>query len=72
MAGKSIHWVRTAQGTGERLSDQVPLVFTNQQTPDLVSITVDDGTRFQTIEGFGGAFTEAAAVTLYKMPPEKQ
>ncbi|MFN2285121.1 MAG: glycoside hydrolase family 30 protein, partial [Anaerolineae bacterium] len=72
MAGKSIHWVRTAQGDGERLSNQAPLAFTNEPAPDVASITVDDGTRFQTIEGFGGAFTEAAAVTLYKMPPEKQ
>ena len=72
MAGKSIHWVRTAQGIGERLSNQAPLAFTNEPAPDVASITVDDGTRFQTIEGFGGAFTEAAAVTLYKMPPEKQ
>jgi len=36
------------------------------------SIIVDSTTTYQEIEGFGGAFTEAAAVTLQKMPPEKQ
>ena len=72
MADTLIRWVRTAKGTGERLVAQAPLAFTADPIPDVVSITVDAGTRFQTIEGFGGAFTEAAAVTLSKMPPEKQ
>jgi len=35
-------------------------------------INVYDRARYQTIDGFGGAFTEAAAVTLAQMPPEKQ
>ena len=72
MADKSIHWVRTAQDSGERLSDQAPLGFIDGSAPDVASITVDAGTRFQTIAGFGGAFTEAAAATFVKMPPEKQ
>ena len=33
---------------------------------------VDPQRRFQKIEGFGGAFTEAAATTLCKMSPKKQ
>ncbi|HOT93558.1 MAG TPA: glucosylceramidase, partial [Anaerolineae bacterium] len=72
MADTLIQWVRTAKGTGERLTAQAPLAFTAGPAPDMASITVDARTRFQTIEGFGGAFTEAAAVTLYKMPPDKQ
>lgn len=36
------------------------------------SVWVDDMVSYQEIEGFGGAFTEAAAVTLKKMPGEKQ
>jgi glucosylceramidase len=72
MADTLIHWVRTAKGTQERLTAQAPLAFTDDPAPDMPSITMDAGTRFQTIEGFGGAFTEAAAVTLYKMPPDKQ
>jgi glucosylceramidase len=36
------------------------------------TITVDPRKRFQKMEGFGGAFTESAAVTLQKLTPEKQ
>ncbi|MFA7343365.1 MAG: glycoside hydrolase family 30 protein [Terrimicrobiaceae bacterium] len=36
------------------------------------TIWVDDLVSYQEIEGFGGAFTEAAAVTLQKMPEETQ
>jgi glucosylceramidase len=35
-------------------------------------LLVDPGHQFQEIEGFGGAFTEAAAVTLHKASPEHQ
>jgi glucosylceramidase len=33
-------------------------------------VFVDTNVRYQEIQGFGGAFTEAAAVTLNKMPPD--
>ena len=36
------------------------------------SVWIDDLVSYQEIEGFGGAFTEAAAVTLQKMPEDKQ
>jgi glucosylceramidase len=35
-------------------------------------LLVDPGHEFQEIEGFGGAFTEAAAVTLHKALPAQQ
>jgi len=35
-------------------------------------LRVDPGQEFQEIEGFGGAFTEAAAVTLHKAAPAQQ
>jgi len=35
-------------------------------------VRVDPCVRYQNIEGFGGAFTEAAATTLLKLPSEKQ
>jgi glucosylceramidase len=37
-----------------------------------LSVRVDPNVRYQTIEGFGGAFTEAAATTLLKLSPAKQ
>lgn len=35
-------------------------------------VNLYDQMRYQTIDGFGGAFTEASAVTLQKMRPEQQ
>ncbi|HTX92575.1 MAG TPA: glycoside hydrolase family 30 beta sandwich domain-containing protein [Anaerolineales bacterium] len=60
---------RTAKDTPDRLTEKAPLAFQKPST-DAHSILVDAGTRFQTIEGFGGAFTEAGANTFYKMSPE--
>lgn len=38
----------------------------------LPSVMLDERVVYQEIEGIGGAFTEAAAVTLAKLPPAKQ
>ena len=38
----------------------------------LASVWVDTARRFQTLEGFGGAFTEAAAVTWQRLGPARQ
>jgi glucosylceramidase len=70
---QAIRIFRTAQTPGERLKEQPPLTFQPVQPEDtLSSILVDPGTTYQEILGFGGAFTEAAAVTFYKMSPEIQ
>lgn len=63
---------RTAKDTGERLSAGSNLRFTPSAGKTLSSVCIDSRKRFQTIEGFGGAFTEAAASTFYKMEPEAQ
>jgi glucosylceramidase len=65
---------RTARDSGERLAALPALdwgVAPPTREPELF-IMVDAGRTFQTIEGFGGAFTEAAAVTLHKLPAAKQ
>ena len=64
----TIQVFRTAKSTNDRLTEKSPLTF-QTETPDLPSVSVDSQHHFQTIEGFGGAFTEAAADTFYKMPP---
>lgn len=65
--------IQTAQGTSDRLSE----VQSSQLQPDmngteneLLNLYTD--VKYQEIEGFGGAFTEAAAVTLARMSPEHQ
>lgn len=56
----------TSKGSGQRLAVQkTPLSYSKPQEAAMVE--VDPGLTYQTIMGFGGAFTEAAAVTLSKM-----
>ena len=65
----TIQIFRTVQNTNDRLTEKDPLTF-QADISGLPSILVDSRHRFQTIEGFGGSFTEAAADTFYKMSPE--
>jgi glucosylceramidase len=62
----------TSRDGGERLTEKEPVKLLKKADLDLPSVYVDPAKRFQTIEGIGGAFTEAAAVTLRKMSPENQ
>jgi glucosylceramidase len=57
----------TAKHTKERLSLQEPL---NKDVS--LSLNYDKAKTFQSILGFGGAFTEAAAYTFYQMPSNLQ
>lgn len=65
---------RTARDSGERLATLPALTWAPApptKEPAL-SLTIDPARTFQTIEGFGGAFTESAAVTLHALSHEKQ
>ena len=59
---------QTTKDTSDRLSPKSALAF-GPALPDAATVLVDARPRFQTIEGFGGAFTEAAADTFYRLPP---
>lgn len=58
----------SARDTNERLSEQKPLTFEPASNTSDPAVFIDTTVRFQAFLGFGGAFTEAAAVTLDKMP----
>ena len=64
----------TAMGSDDRLTEQISPTgkITDREISDsnLGSIWVEPDRSFQTIEGFGGAFTEAAAVTWMKLGVE--
>jgi glucosylceramidase len=64
----------TAQGTPDRLAAKGLVVFRPLVQPEENSATiiVDPSRTFQTIVGIGGALTDAAAETFYKLPPERQ
>jgi glucosylceramidase len=62
MTAKSlIRQFLTARDGGARLTAQTPLQ-PDGGGPDLPSVLVNTELSFQTIEGFGGAFTEASAI----------
>ena len=64
----ALRCILSARDSGARLSEQAAL----QQLPEnhgLPQVMVDTTRMFQTMEGFGGAFTEAAAVTWLKLGP---
>ncbi|NOU19962.1 MAG: glycoside hydrolase family 30 protein [Bacteroidales bacterium] len=64
----------TAKGTTMRLTKTSELFFEDLIQPDehFPTIMIDPNRTFQTILGFGGAITDAAAETYYKMPKAKQ
>lgn len=64
----------TARDTEQRLSNAGLIAFEAFPQPDEheATIMVDPKHQFQEIVGIGGAITDAAAETFYKMPAEKQ
>ena len=61
----------TAQDTPYRLTER-PSLVTDESRATLASLFVNSTVRYQEIEGFGGAFTEAAAHTFTRLPAERQ
>jgi glucosylceramidase len=70
-AGRKLEVHVTARDTGERLTARPALPLRKGVTGAAKTvITLDPQQTFQSIEGFGGAFTEAAAYTLSRIRPE--
>jgi glucosylceramidase len=61
----------TARDSNARLTEQALATPAANDKP-LASVWVDSQRQFQTMLGFGGAFTEAAAVTWQKLSPAAQ
>jgi glucosylceramidase len=64
----------TAESDNQLLRDAGFRAFEPLEQPDenYPTIIVDDDVSFQTIEGFGGAFTDAAAITFGKLPEKER
>lgn len=64
----------TAESTNQLITRTGTRAFEPLEQPDenYPTIMVDDDITFQTIEGFGGAFTDAAAITFGKLPEDVQ
>ena len=64
----------TAESTSDLLANHGYRAFEPLEQPDenYPTIMIDINKTFQTIEGFGGAFTDASAICFAKLPKEKQ
>ena len=73
-AGKKIIVYTTAENTNNRLTVTDNLQFKNVGQPKetQICVFVDPSKTFQSFFGIGGALTDAAAETFYKMPKDKQ
>ena len=65
-----LRWWLTARDGGARLQEQPAPAGGSH--PDAARLHVDTSRRFQTLEGFGGAFTEAAASVWQRLSPPQQ
>ncbi len=63
--------IQTAK-EADRMSKKEELCLSPIENLDQNIIEIDERRSYQTIEGFGGAFTEAAADTFYKMSSQKR
>jgi glucosylceramidase len=65
-------WRTNTTGT-ERLLQQAPVSFVSGGgDPNLLTIDVDESTRYQRIDGFGGSITDAGAWVLAQAGPAQQ
>jgi glucosylceramidase len=64
----------TAQGTSQKLArtDNLSFVDMPQPAEKQETIFVDPSKTYQTVLGIGGALSDAAAETFYKLPKDKQ
>ena len=72
MSSKSARFFLTARDAHEQIAEKPALILNPKSESGLPSVFIDPEITFQTIEGFGGAFTEAAATTLQKMSAANQ
>ncbi len=76
-ASRGLRVFQTAKDTPDRLAEKAALSFESVPADAffdnrITSVWVEPAQHYQTIEGFGGAFTESAAVTFYKLSPAKR
>ena len=66
-----IRYYLSKQDAATQLVEQAPLLG-YQGTGGLPSLYINPAKTFQTLEGFGGAFTASAATTWKKLPLAQQ
>lgn len=69
---KEIKVVMTSKNTEDRLTEKESSIFSSRLPNQKVDIELDINKKYQTILGFGGAFTEATTYTLSQMIHDKR
>lgn len=70
---KLLKVIQTSKYTEDRLAEKGEYpVFENTAGQENLLVKVYEDVEYQTVEGFGGSFTEAASVTLDRMSREKR
>ncbi|TKD68257.1 glycoside hydrolase family 30 protein [Pseudalkalibacillus hwajinpoensis] len=72
MKTKTITHIQSARDNGDLLKVKEPLQVSPLSNADATQIKLDPKQTYQTILGFGGAFTEASAYTLSLISEEKR
>lgn len=67
-----MEWVLSQKFGGQLLQKQGPLPELQNDEGPTARVWFDPAHGFQEIEGFGGAFTEAAAVTWQQLAPAQR
>ncbi len=79
-SGPALQLVQSTAEPTHPLTDPKPdrfkplpaVLFSQQSTPGVAQIAVDTSVRFQTLDGFGGAFTDSSAFVFAQLSPENQ
>ena len=64
--------VYSSSQDGDRLTKKTGVKFTSGKESSLPVIKIDEGTRFQKIDGFGATFNEAGMICLNSLNAETQ
>lgn len=65
---KKVKVIQTARDTEDRLTNKGELILAETKNEG-ITFTMNTNKKYQKIIGFGGAFTESAAYTFYRMEP---
>lgn len=69
--GQTVTWMRTSNN-GDRLKMNTSLSFHTGGTVPTITITVTPATTYQSMMGFGGSFTESAALAMNLLPAARR
>ena len=68
---KKFSRILTAKDSPDRLATKPEIEYHKGEAQSKRKIKINPAETYQTVMGFGGAFTEAGAYTLHRLPENK-